>query len=79
LLLWLVVAHHVPDHLGCIFSLGDMRTSKLGVALSHLDIGVAHDQCTDPTCYQAKVSAHIAKSIAAKPELIQISTAYGVQ
>jgi hypothetical protein len=32
-----------------------------------------------PTCYQAKVDAHVAKTIAAKPELVQISTAYGVQ
>lgn len=43
------------------------------------DLGKQGDQCTDPTCYQAKVDAHVAKTIAAKPELIQISTAYGVQ
>ncbi|WP_260705676.1 ParB/RepB/Spo0J family partition protein [Edaphobacter flagellatus] len=43
------------------------------------DLGKQGDQCTDPTCYQAKVEAHIAKTIAAKPELVQISTAYGVQ
>lgn len=43
------------------------------------DLGKQGDQCTDPTCYQAKVDAHIAKTIAAKPELVQISTAYGVQ
>jgi len=35
------------------------------------------DACTDPTCYHAKVEAHIAKAIAAKPKLVQISTAYG--
>jgi len=35
------------------------------------------DACTDPSCYQAKVNAHVAKKIAAKPELVQISTAYG--
>jgi ParB family transcriptional regulator, chromosome partitioning protein len=35
------------------------------------------DACTAPTCYQAKVDAHIAKTIAAKPKLVQISTAYG--
>lgn len=43
------------------------------------DLGKQGDQCTDPTCYQAKVDAHIAKTIATKPELVQISTAYGVQ
>ncbi len=43
------------------------------------DLGRQGDRCTDPGCYQAKVSAHVAKSIAAKPELVQISTAYGGQ
>src|SRR5580698_3707439 len=37
------------------------------------------DACTDPTCYQAKLSAHLAKTIAAKPSLVQISTTYGAQ
>jgi ParB family chromosome partitioning protein len=37
------------------------------------------DACTAPTCYQAKVDAHVAKAIAAKPKLVQISTAYGQQ
>jgi len=37
------------------------------------------DACTDPTCYQGKVDAHVAKAVAAKPKLIQISTAYGQQ
>jgi ParB family chromosome partitioning protein len=43
------------------------------------DLGRQGDRCTDPTCYQAKLSAHVAKAIAAKPELVQISTAYGGQ
>jgi ParB family chromosome partitioning protein len=43
------------------------------------DLGRQGDRCTDPTCYQAKVSAHVAKTIGAKPELVQISTAYGGQ
>src|ERR1700744_1925367 len=43
------------------------------------DLGRQGDQCTDPTCYQVKMEAHVAKSIAAKPELVQISTAYGQQ
>jgi ParB family chromosome partitioning protein len=43
------------------------------------DLGKQGDQCTDPTCYQVKVDAHVAKAIAARPELVQISTAYGVQ
>jgi ParB family chromosome partitioning protein len=37
------------------------------------------DSCSDPNCYQSKVSAHLAKTIAEKPQLVQISTAYGVQ
>jgi ParB family chromosome partitioning protein len=43
------------------------------------DIGGKLDCCTDPTCYQCKVAAHVAKTIAAKPNLVQISTAYGQQ
>jgi ParB family transcriptional regulator, chromosome partitioning protein len=40
------------------------------------DLG-KQDACTDPKCYQAKVSAHVGKQIAAKPQLVQISTAHG--
>jgi ParB family transcriptional regulator, chromosome partitioning protein len=40
------------------------------------DLG-KQDACTDPSCHQAKVDAHLAKTIAAKPKLVQISTAYG--
>jgi len=43
------------------------------------DLGRQGDRCIDPTCYQSKVAAHVAKTIAAKPELVQISTAYGAQ
>jgi ParB family chromosome partitioning protein len=42
------------------------------------DLG-KQDACTDPTCHQNKVNAHVAQTIAAKPQLVQISTAYGVQ
>ena len=38
---------------------------------------VRQDACTDPTCYAAKVEAHVRLTIAAKPQLVQISTAYG--
>jgi ParB family chromosome partitioning protein len=38
---------------------------------------VRQDACTDPACYQTKVNAHVAKTIAAKPKLVQISAAYG--
>ena len=37
------------------------------------------DACTDPTCYAAKVEAHVQALIASKPELVQISTSYGGQ
>ena len=43
------------------------------------DLGRQGDRCTDPSCYAAKVTAHVASTIAAKPELVQISTAYGGQ
>jgi len=43
------------------------------------DLGRQGDRCTDPTCYQGKVLAHVAQTVAAKPELVQISTAYGGQ
>jgi ParB family chromosome partitioning protein len=43
------------------------------------DLGKHGDRCVDPQCYQAKLSAHVAKTVAAKPELVQISTAYGTQ
>jgi len=36
-------------------------------------------QCTDPTCYAVKLEAHVQKQLSAKPELVQISTAYGGQ
>jgi ParB family chromosome partitioning protein len=40
---------------------------------------VRQDACTDPNCYHANVDAHVAKTVAAKPKLVQISTAYGQQ
>ncbi len=43
------------------------------------DLGKQGDRCVDPKCYQAKVAAHVAKTVAAKPQLVQISTAYGTQ
>lgn len=43
------------------------------------DISGKQDACTDPACYQAKVAAHVAKTLAARPSLVQISTAYGQQ
>ena len=43
------------------------------------DLGRQGDRRTDPGCYQAKIAAHVAKTIAATPELVQISTAYGAQ
>ena len=43
------------------------------------DLGRQGDRCTDPGCYQAKVRAHVAATVTARPELVQISTAYGGQ
>jgi ParB family chromosome partitioning protein len=43
------------------------------------DLGRQGDRCTDPACYQSKLAAHVANVIAAKPQLVQVSTAYGTQ
>lgn len=43
------------------------------------DLGRQGDRCVDPKCYQSKIAAHVAKTVAAKPQLVQISTAYGTQ
>lgn len=43
------------------------------------DLGKQGDRCVDPGCYQSKLAAHVAKTVAAKPNLVQISTAYGTQ
>ncbi len=53
-----------------------MRTGHNKLLFS--DLGKL-DACTSPNCYQAKVDAHVAKTIATKPKLVQISTAYGQQ
>jgi ParB family chromosome partitioning protein len=46
-----------------------------GNALLFADI--AEDACTDPACYQSKLDGFVAQTIAAKPKLVQISSAYG--
>jgi ParB family transcriptional regulator, chromosome partitioning protein len=35
------------------------------------------DSCSDPKCYAARIDAHVKQTVAAKPKLVQISTAYG--
>ena len=43
------------------------------------DLSGNSDVCTDPNCYAAKLEAHVKAKVAAKPELVQISTAYKQQ
>jgi ParB family chromosome partitioning protein len=43
------------------------------------DLSGNTDACTDPNCYAAKLDAHVKAKVAAKPELVQISTAYKQQ
>lgn len=43
------------------------------------DLGRQGDRCVDPKCHQLKIAAHVAQTVAAKPELVRISTAYGTQ
>jgi ParB family chromosome partitioning protein len=40
-------------------------------------LAAQHDSCSDPKCWTMKVEAHVRQTIAAKPKLVQISTAYG--
>ena len=40
-------------------------------------IAAQHDSCSDPACYKQKVDVFVKQTIAAKPKLVQISTAYG--
>ena len=35
------------------------------------------DSCSDPKCYAAKIDAHVRRTVATQPKLVQISTAYG--
>jgi ParB family chromosome partitioning protein len=35
------------------------------------------DACSDPACYAAKLDAHVKQTVAAKPKLVQVTTAYG--
>src|SRR5262249_8790829 len=37
---------------------------------------IRKDACTDPQCFRANLDAHLTKTIAAKPKLIQISSAW---
>jgi ParB family chromosome partitioning protein len=40
------------------------------------DLG-KQDACSDPICYEAKLEAHVKLTIAARPKLVQITSAYG--
>ena len=50
------------------------RTSHNKLLFS--DLG-NQDACTDPTCYAVKLDAHVKQTVATKPKLVQITTAYG--
>jgi ParB family chromosome partitioning protein len=44
------------------------------------DMGTGQkDSCSDPKCYAAKLESYVRQTIAAKPKVVQISTAYGQQ
>jgi ParB family transcriptional regulator, chromosome partitioning protein len=40
---------------------------------------VRKDSCTDPQCFRAKIDAHVAKTLEAKPNLVQISSAWNTR
>jgi len=59
------------------------RVATLPLATRSLSWGGSHpwevwrvpgDQCHDAPCYQAKVTAHINREVAARPELVIIET-----
>jgi ParB family chromosome partitioning protein len=39
-------------------------------------IAAQHDSCSDPACYAVKLDAHVKRTVAARPKLVQITTAY---
>ena len=40
---------------------------------------VRKDSCTDPQCFRSKIDAHVAKTLEAKPQLVQISSAWNTR
>jgi ParB family chromosome partitioning protein len=64
----------VPDAGSCVDCPKRTGHNKL---LFGDDLGKHGDQCSDPKCWAMKVDAHVKQTIAAKPKLVQISTAYG--
>ena len=66
-------AELVPDAGACVDC--PKRTGYNTVLFG--DMGAGQDSCTDPKCYHAKLDAHVQKTVAARPKLVQISTAYG--
>jgi ParB family chromosome partitioning protein len=69
-------AHLVPEAGACLEC--PKRTGHNTLLFAEIGSGQP-DSCSDPKCYAAKVEAHIRQTIAAKPKLVQISTAYGAQ
>ena len=53
------------------------RTGANALLFADIAANSSIDACTDPACYQAKVDGFVNQSIAAKPKLVQISSAYG--
>jgi ParB family chromosome partitioning protein len=49
------------------------RRSGFNASLFH---DVQGDQCLDAACYQSKITAHIDRVIAARPQLVQLETAW---
>ena len=68
-------AQLVPAAGSCVDCLKRTGHNKLLFA----DVSANSDACTDPTCYAAKLDSHVKAKVAAKPELVQISTAYKQQ
>jgi ParB family chromosome partitioning protein len=64
----------VPDAGSCVDCSKRTGHNKL---LFGDDFGKHADQCSDPKCWAMKVDAHVKQTLAAKPKLVQISTAYG--
>jgi len=67
-------AQLVPDAGSCL----DCAKRTGHNTLLFAEIGANQpDSCSDPRCYAVKIDAHVKQTVASKPKLVHISTAYG--
>jgi len=73
----LLVRQLEPDHFALVAEAGSCHEcSKRTGANALLFPESQRDSCLDRQCFQAKINAHIARSLEKNPELVQISTSW---